>query len=153
MLSRMAHEEISIANDAAQSLLRRTGNDLSKLPAPVSAFLRVYGAQGVLDNGGYRFFFDADWPETPDYSVFVEAYRTIGCETQAKDLARVVKTFPFSRPHLDRKKRNEFIEKNYDPDKFHVRGWGDALCGDESVWTALTEFVRRHRSLFSWRLL
>jgi hypothetical protein len=85
--------------------------------------------------------------------VFVDAYRAIGCGTQAKDLARVVKTFPFPRPHLHVERRNEYIEKKYDPDKFHVRGWGVSLCGVESVWMALTKFVRRHRDLFAWRLL
>jgi hypothetical protein len=149
MMFRMDDDEISAAFKAAQSHLQRHRNELSKVPAPVATFLRVYGAQGVIDNGGYRYFFEADWPDTPDYSVFVEAYRSIGCRSQAKDLARVVKTFPFSRPHLRVEKRNEFIRENYDARKFHVRGWGNALCGDESVWSALARFVRKHKKVFT----
>ncbi len=67
---------------------------IDTLPPVIQNFLLVVSAQGVIDNGGYRYFFGADWPGNPPYSKFIDAYQSIGCEEQAKELERVVGTFP-----------------------------------------------------------
>ena len=57
------------------------------LAAPVRTVVLVHGAQGVIDNGGLRYFFEADFPGKPDYGLFVEAYGAIGAEDAARVLA------------------------------------------------------------------
>lgn len=118
----------------------RVGNDLSKLPLPVQSFILVYGAQGVIDNGGYKYFFEADWPGKPDYRLFITAYEAIGCPTQAAEMARVVSTFPFANPHLYMDERNEYMDENWDDDENEIRGWGDPLCGDKTIWSRLADY-------------
>ncbi len=132
----------------AYKLEHAAGGDLTKLSEPVRTFLIVNGAQGVIDNGGYRYFFDADWPGNPPYEVFAAAYETIGCWKQATDLRRVVATFPFPDPHLHKEGRCQFIEENYDQDSFSVRGWGDELCGDDEVWKKLAAYCDWNRPHF-----
>lgn len=105
----------------------------------------LYAAQGVIDNGGFKYFFGEDWPNQPPYSVFVDAYAAIGCPEQAKDLARVAASFPFRNPHLFRDLRKMYMTENYDEDNLHVKGWGEALCGDEEVWQKLEQFILEHR--------
>ena len=83
---------------SAQQMLTGVGDDMSRLPESVRIFLLVNGAQGVIDNGGYNYFFEEDWPGSPPYEDFVDAYEAIGCIRQAADLRRVVATFPFSEP-------------------------------------------------------
>jgi len=132
----------------AQRMLSEVNDDISRLPEPVQIFLNVNGAQGVIDNGGFNFFFEADWPGNPRYEDFVAAYEAIGCWKQAAELRRVVETFPFPDPHLHKEKRNEYIEANYDPDEMHVRGWGDELCGDDEVWKKLAAYYDWHKPHF-----
>ena len=123
--------------------------DHSKLPASVAAYLRVHGAQGVIDNGGYRYFFESDWEGQPPYSEFIDAYVAIGCVEQAADLARVVATFGHPNPHLHEDMRNDYIERHFDEDSHRVRTWGNALCGDDRVWSALEEFAQRNAHDFA----
>jgi hypothetical protein len=86
--------------------------DLDLLPSAVQHFIRVYAAQGVIDNGGYRYFFESNWPGKPPYSVFIEAYKAISCEKQSKELERIVNSFPFEKPHLYKNKRQKYMDAN-----------------------------------------
>src|SRR4051812_22438859 len=110
--------DIMPAIDAAEDKLASVGDDMSLLPETVRVFLLVNGAQGVIDNGGYRYFFGQDWPGTPPYEDFISAYEAIGCRQQAADLRRVIATFPFSDPHLCKEKRQAFIDAHYDKSTF-----------------------------------
>ncbi len=122
------------------------GSDFDRIEPWEAVVVRIYSAQGVIDNGGYRYFFEANFPGTPDYSVFVDAYRAIGCEAQADDLARVVTTFGFPDPHRDLALRLRYIEEYFDDEAYEVVGWGDALCGDPEVWTRVATYARSHAS-------
>ena len=118
---------------------------LDSLPQVVANFLRIHAAQGVIDNGGYPHFFDSDWPGHPPYSRFIEAYLAIGCEEQAREIERVIATFPFDNPHLHEDDRKKYMGENYDDEKDEVRGWGDALCGDKRVWEKLADYCIEHQ--------
>jgi hypothetical protein len=137
-------EDIFPLAGAAEDKLAAADEDMSRLPESVRVFLLVHGAQGVIDNGGYRYFFESDWPNTPPYEVFASAYETIGCVEQAADLRRVVATFPFPDPHLDSDKRQAFIDEHYDEDECEVRGWGEAICGDDVIWKKLAGYAKQH---------
>jgi hypothetical protein len=90
---------------------------LTSNPQTVKVFLLVYSEQAVINNGCYRYFFGTNWLGNPEYSEFIEAYRAIGCEKQAKELERVVSTFPFDNPHFHEAKRKEYLKTNYDGEK------------------------------------
>ena len=129
-------------------MLTSVDDDMSRLPESVRIFLLVDGAQGVIDNGGYRYFFEADWPGNPPYEDFADAYEAIGCIRQAADLRRVVATFPFSEPHLHKDERNAFIEVRYDKHTYCVPEWGNTLCGDKEVYEKLAMHIAIHRKDF-----
>lgn len=133
----------------ALRLLEKAKDDLDLLPETVATFLLVHSAQGVIDNGGYRYFFELNWPNDPPYTRFIEAYKTIGCEKQAADFARVVDAFPFDHPHLDEEGRNKYMNENFDEDARDVKGWGDKLCGDQEVWKKLETFYNTHAPDFA----
>ena len=141
-------DAIDTAYEQATKKLHGVGDDIAKLPKSVSTFLLVYSAQGVIDNGGYQYFFESDWPGNPAYSTFIDAYREIGCEQQAADFARVVSSFPFETPHLHESARNTYMCDNLDEDEREVKGWGDALCGDEEVWSTLANYYLQNKEHF-----
>ena len=70
----------------------------------------VEQAQGVIDNGGFQFFFENDWPKNPAYSVFVEAFRRIGAVEAADCMQDAVEMFPSKSPHLDYQMRRDFMD-------------------------------------------
>lgn len=132
--------------------LEAVGGDPRKLPHPLRVVTIVYSAQGIIDNGGLQYFFEADFPGKPPYTVFVEAYEAIGLHDAAALLAQAVALFPFKTPHRWVRKRNAFLNSFRDEDgrddasPFTVLG--DRLCGDPKVWKALATFVKKHRDAF-----
>jgi len=141
--------DIMPAVEAAENKLAAVDEDMSRLPEAVQVFLLVNGAQGVIDNGGYSFFFGQDWPDNPAYEDFVRAYETVGCVEQAADLRRVAATFPFPDPHLHLEKRRAFIDARYDKSAFCVPEWGNSLCGDKEVWERLARYYELHEEEFA----
>jgi len=148
---RQANHMSDIIDEAFKKAFARYGSikNINFLPPIIANFLLVHDAQGVIDNGGYRYFFGSNWPNNPPYSRFVDAYIAIGCKKQARDMERVVNTFPFENPHLHETRRSEYIKANFDEDSHEVKGWGDALCGDEEVWEKLREYYLKNKPEFA----
>ena len=117
-------------------------DDVTRLEEPFHTIVVINAAQGSINNGGMRYFFGMDWPGCPKYQVFVDAYERIGnaeCATSLRDAAN---SFGVADPEQDLDLRLEFIDEQYDKDKFQVRGWNDVICGNDSVWTNLERWTR-----------
>jgi hypothetical protein len=143
----MKQDPTERAAEVAFGRLRRAGGNPRRLAEPARTLVLVYGAQGVIDNGGFRYFFENDWPGRPPYSWFSRAYRRIGANRAAALLDEAVTLFPFARPHLARRKRNVFIDTLAEDSRLFALG--DRLCGDTSVWRKLEKFVVANRGQFA----
>ena len=141
-------DPLNEAFDRMLVLLFLADDNTEKLPFEVQTFMYVNSAQGVIDNGGYRNFFGSDWPNNPTYSKFINAYRTIGCQSQADDFQKVSLSFPFDNPHLKEKERIKYMDDNYDEEGFCIKGWGDSLCGDNEVWEKLERYYKKNIEKF-----
>ena len=134
------------ASDYAFKELERIGGDPLKLPVPLQTVVLIYPAQGMVDNGGFRYLFENDFLGNPPYSIFSDAYRRIGAVEAAEYLDRAVAMFPFDQPHLSAERRNEFMDSLDESSEFFELG--DRVCGDETVWARLEEYVTKHASVF-----
>jgi hypothetical protein len=126
--------------------------DPDGLPPAVRTVVLVHAAQGIIDNGGLQFFFESDFPRQPPYSVFTDAYRTIGADAEAQALEDAAKLFPFARPHKFRHRRNKFLAEFLDggaqrPDS-PFEPYTSKLCGNTEVWRLLEQYVRRNAKSF-----
>lgn len=146
---------VKTAVDFARRKVAEIGS-IERLPEQIRTVLLVVQGQGVIDNGGLQYFFEADWPGCPDYGVFVDAYRAIGATAEADALRRAVALFPFAEPHKHAKMRNDFMDRFKASDKskvFHGEGpFGpitDLLCGNKNVWRCLDAYVAKHGSAFA----
>lgn len=81
-----------------------------QLEEPLLTVWAVEGAQGIIDNGGFQYFFENDWPENPEYSLFVDSFRRIGAAEAADCIQDAASMFPFSMPHLDCDMRREHMD-------------------------------------------
>ncbi len=139
-------EYLESPSELAFAKLEAANGDLLKLPVPMQTLVLVYSAQGVIDNGGFEYFFESDWPGSPNYSLFSNAYRTIGADRIAEAIDQAVEFFPFNQPHLNSGLRIEFLESI--PADHALVQLGDSACGDESVWVHLSEYVRQNAQVF-----
>ena len=131
-------------SDIAFQKMDAAEDDLSKVEEPYRTVAIIYAAQGVIDNGGLVYFFENDWPRTPPYSVYADAYKRIGRLEAAKAIRDAAASFGFDMPEKNINARRQFIEKHYNEDKFGVDGWNDCVCGDKKVWSDLANWVRQH---------
>jgi hypothetical protein len=119
------------------------GDLLDEVVQPVAI---LYFVQAMVDNGGFEYVFENDFPFSPPYSVFVSAYRKIGATEAADRLEMAVALFPFEDPHLHPEKRNEFMDSL---DESHeLFALGDEVCGNEEIWRLMEAYVRKHRAEF-----
>ena len=72
---------------------------LDHLPRPRQVFAIIYSAQGIIDNGGFQYLFESDWPNNAPYTLFSDAYREIGARDVADWLDQAASMFPFCDPH------------------------------------------------------
>ena len=139
---------LNLAIDLSYSELERHGGDMTRLPTPLRVVATIVAAQGVINNGGLQYFFEADFPGCPPYKTFIEAYRAIGAASAADALARAVALFQFAEPNKDVKARNEFLDSFKDEDDEPANSPFEpltkALCGNEEVWICLEAFVEAH---------
>lgn len=137
---------LDVAAEFTYKELERIGGDPSKLDIPQQTVAILYSVQAIVDNGGFQYLFENDFPFSPPYSKFIEAYRRIGANQAAERLARAVEMFPFENPHLKQNERLKFMETLNEDNEFFVLG--DKVCGDKHIWFALEEYARKNASSF-----
>jgi Domain of unknown function (DUF4375) len=110
----------------------------------------VLGAQGYIDNGGFIYFFEGDYPGTPPYSVFADAYRAIGADESAECIETAASLFPFPEPHLHGDARRDYLRDHCmidgrTDDSFTLVKLGDRVI-DNSVtnYILLAKYIREH---------
>jgi hypothetical protein len=112
----------------------------------------VEQAQGIIDNGGFQYFFENDWPENPEYAVFVDAFRRIGA-TEAGDCVQdAASMFPSSAPHLDCDMRREYMDllrakEGVDESVMDKLGYRVMDLGGDTM-IRLASYVRSHLDSF-----
>jgi hypothetical protein len=126
--------------------LERLGGDPTKLDLPKQTVAILYSVQAIIDNGSFGYLFGNDFPSSPPYSKFVEAYRRIGANQAAERLERALGMFPFENPHLNKDQRLQFMDTLEEEDEFFLLG--DEICGDKQVWAALEDYAKRNAASF-----
>lgn len=131
--------------------LEEAGDEVFRLSTPIQTVLTVYNAQGIIDNGGFQYFFENDFPQTPPYSFFSDAYRRIGAECAADNIDKAARLFGFENPHLDMEKRQRFLDEISEDEAnedslFHRLG--DEICGDDSVFEKLADYIKQNIQYF-----
>lgn len=134
------------AADYSFSELKRVGGDPAKLLIPLQTVAVIYSTQGIIDNGGFEYFFGQDFDFNPPYSLFSDAYRRIGSVEAADCIDKAVALFPFENPHLSKEKRSQFMDSL--DESSELVELGDRVCGDEAIWPALEEYARQHSEYF-----
>lgn len=120
-----------------------------QLPLPVQTVAVIQTAQGIIDNGGFEYFFESDFVGSPPYSLIIDAFHRIGAEAAAIRLEAAVRLFPFSEPHLHVEKRQAWLEEVKDNESQEFVILSRQACGDDSVFEKLAEYVEKNSNAFA----
>lgn len=135
--------------DVAIRRLQEADGDVESLPLPVQTLLRVEAAQSIIESGGLAFFYDADFPGQPPYTVFVEAYRRIGADEAADCIEAASMLFPFEEPQLFEPLRQLLLERFVADPRHPFARLSARLDQDLGVWTCLMRYVDDHAEAFA----
>ncbi|TWU10042.1 hypothetical protein Pla52o_57990 [Novipirellula galeiformis] len=141
------YEQLEPYSVTAESKLAEFGGedtDVRLLAEPYRTVAIVFAAQGVIDNGGLTYFFEADFPTSPPYSLFSDAYRRIGMRAAADAIDDAAASFGLDRPEADARFRREFMNSQFGTEEGESKldiQWNDCICGDKSVWKSLYTWV------------
>ncbi len=142
----MDFTRLDAAEEQGKIELEKVGGDPSRLPFALQPVAYLLTAQAIIDNGGFQYFFESEWPFKPPYSKFVESYRAIGADGPADKLERAVAIFPFPNPERDSDARIKFMSTLDEKHEFHTLG--NEVCGDEQVWELLDAYILAHPEAF-----
>ena len=139
-------------NEADRDLLKRTSQaifsrlgtgSIFSLSWPQQVVALIYSAQGVIDNGGFIYFFENDWPGQPPYSVFADTYRAIGAEECAECIEVAASLFPFPDPHRAEAERRAYLQACGDDQSSILVALGARVCDQsESNFARLATYIR-----------
>jgi len=143
----MKKSMLDLAVDGLYEELGRVDNDLSKIPPVTVPIALLYMFQGMVDNGGFQYPMETDFPGCPPYSAFVESYRKIGANEAAAALEQAVALFPFEHPEHNAEARCAFMSSLEEDSLFEQLS--DKVCGDDSIWKCMDEYVAVHQDAFA----
>ncbi|HEY1790082.1 MAG TPA: DUF4375 domain-containing protein [Verrucomicrobiae bacterium] len=144
-------EDEILVEKVSKELYKRLG-DASIFELPwVSQVVTVFlGAQGYIDNGGFIYFFEGDYPGTPPYSVFANAYRAIGADESAECIEVAAKLFPFPEPHLHGDARRDYLRDHCmingrsNDESLLVKLGDRVIDNSEKNYFLLAKYIREH---------
>jgi hypothetical protein len=106
----MTAEDEKLVDGVSDELYERIGDaSIFSLPWVAQVVTVVLGAHQYIDNGGFIYFFEGDYPGNPPYSVFADAFRAIGADESAECIEAAVSLFPFAEPHLHGDARRDYL--------------------------------------------
>ncbi|MDR7296477.1 hypothetical protein J2X16_001816 [Pelomonas aquatica] len=143
----MTDDELLSALDFAQERMKAAGG-MARAPEPIRVAMTVCTAQGIIDNGGLQYFYEADFEDRCPYSDFVEAYRDIGAHEAADLIDSSWKLIPFAAPHLFESKRQQWLDEVKGDDRHALHGLSDRLIGNKSVFPKLKAYILAHMEFF-----
>ena len=84
------------------------------VPKLIRPVVTTYSAQGVIDNGGFPYFFECNWPGVADWQIFADDFDAVGHVKGAEAIRAALRLFPHGRPQADLQKRRRHIFKSLD---------------------------------------
>jgi hypothetical protein len=90
----------------------------------------VHAAQGIIDNGGFEYFFEMPFPGNPELGEFVEAFNAIGAAESSGALAAAIKRHTAGTGTFD--DLNSILWRN-----------------SESTWARLSDYIAAHPASYA----
>lgn len=141
----MSDSDEQVLQDTSADIFGRLGdNSIFSLPWPEQVFAIIYSAQGIIDNGGFVYFFAHDWHDQPPYEVFADAYRAVGAKECADCIQAAASLFPFPDAHRALSERRAYLRDHCADDSSTLVRLGDRVIDHSNdTFRLLAAYARR----------
>jgi hypothetical protein len=147
----MKTEDEKLVDAVSRELYEHIGNaSIFSLPW-VSQVIMIYlAADKYINNGGFIYFFEGDYPGNPPYSVFADAFHAIGADESAECIEAAASLFPFAEPHLHGDARRDYLRTHCMKDGREISSsllvkLGDRVMDNSDAdYRLLAEYIRKH---------
>jgi Domain of unknown function (DUF4375) len=147
----MKTEDEKLVNTVSKELYKRLGDaSIFSLPWVTQVVTVVLGAHQYIDNGGFIYFFEGDYPGNPPYSIFADAFRAIGADESAECIEVAVSQFPFAEPHLHGDARRDYLRDHCmingrtDSSSTLVKLGDRVIDNSNTNYGLLAQYIRKH---------
>ncbi|MEM8945462.1 MAG: DUF4375 domain-containing protein [Planctomycetota bacterium] len=119
---------------------------LQRLKKEHKVVLDVWGAKGIIDNGGFQYLFESG---LADFGGIADSFETVGIQVVANAIREALAIFPDSHPHADVDKRLQYLNDLGAPAKKTLESLSE-IVWESNVETLrkLGSFVRSHQNAF-----
>ena len=100
-------DDFDLCNRLFGDICTAHGNDVdaARLTEEERTVYLVWGAHGVIGNGGFRYLFEHSLVGDPHYALSRHAFEVIGCDEAAEAFSEALSVFSGGRPPTDQKER------------------------------------------------
>ncbi|MDH5326333.1 MAG: DMP19 family protein [Gammaproteobacteria bacterium] len=142
-------DELLLMN-LVEYLTTQSNFDIRKLPEVPRNVVAVVTAQAIIDNGGFRQFFESEFDGTPDYHLFVEAYEAIGAAESARAIEQALELFPEGRPPENWVKKEKCIKEIFTGNEGDslVQNIQGKILGNDRNYQLTAQYARENLSGF-----
>lgn len=108
----------------------------------------VWGAMGIIDNGGFEYFFAGSLDEDPDLTRTKKAFEAIGCKPAMKAFERAFSCFKGGRPTRSASGRSCLFKKLSEKTRQSINRQFWKSGRDGLISKLLAEYIRTHHDTF-----
>jgi len=118
---------------------------VSNVPKLVRPVVTTYSAQGAIDNGGFPYLFECDWPGVKDWNIFADDFEAVGHKKGAEAIRAALRLFPRGQPQRDLNKRRKHIFETLGGLAGDLGNLDGAICGKSALLDRLlVRYIRTH---------
>ena len=125
--------------------------EANTLPDPHRAVLLTWYAMGIIDNGGFHFFFEHDFSGDPGFTLTAEAFDEIGCHSAAQAVRDAIALFPKGKVIADIEDRLKLFESTPESRRtaLNKKFWAASNVGMGEICVKLAAYIRNHQADFA----
>lgn len=140
--------DFNLVNDLFKEIALRcdSDDDYTRLSQPEQVVLLVWNASGIIDNGGFQYFYEL----TSNMTDVAWAYEELGYVEAAAACRQSMDLFPHSIPPQGHDKRNRLLERRQQVSEAMWEPLNKVLWGvTDQLPARLARYVRSNREAFS----
>jgi hypothetical protein len=126
--------------------------NINAVPEEHRNVVAVITAQAVIDNGGFRYFFESQFEGSSDYQIFVKAYKEVGAEEAADALNQALMMFPDGVPPAELDERQKYLDAIFDSasdKKTKITAIEDKILGKVENYSLVADYIRDNKNVFN----
>lgn len=135
-------DDETLLMNLVEYLTTQANFDIKKLSEVPRNVVAVVTAQAIIDNGGFRYFFESEFDGKPDYQMFVQAYKAIGAVESAQAIESILDRFPEGKPPENWRQKQKYLEQIFEMQDSFIGSVQGKILGNDKNYVLTAKYVR-----------